>query len=237
MGGAASKSTADFITEIAINVMTKNAQQARIAATQTATFKATGGAVIKNIKVRQTLDVVQNAISKNINETDLQTQIVEQIQQTAEAQGTWGAGVASATETSVKDLVSQTFTTENLQKCAAQLSQTVSFEAEEKGMITDVDVEQAMTVFQKCISESITNNKNYTAVDRALSQTATATVSSPLDALMGFFGSTMGIILLIIIGIVIFAFFFGKKIINWIFPGEKPPEGPVVPMEGTPETL
>lgn len=219
MGASQSKTSVDIVNNSIINVITNNANNCTANSTQTQQVSLGGFGFLTNVTQSATLNV--SCLQKITMTTDLSTQIAQQIQQDAAAQSIALLPSYSGSNSTAKlaNYIQTNVTTNIIQNCATGAIQ--SQQVAVSGIQIGASATQTLNLFTKCMQTALNNNNVAQGIVQNTNQTASSTVTNPLDFLSGIFSSAvLGFIAVIILVIIVVYMMFG---------GSNPPPPVVIP--------
>jgi hypothetical protein len=224
MGGSSSKTSTELISEVISKHVTKNIQNCTTVVNVKQKLSASGkGSIIrigKNATINQTVSISINCIQKNVNVDSIKKQINHAISQTSTASGesilsVIGASGSDAIST-IRNVVNNVVTVENIQNCAAKVNQQQLFEASNGAQIIfdpGSSANQTLNMMNNCFADMTTKIMDQTGISSDIDQVADAKTTSPFAFISDIVGEISPfkmislffiLIITVIIGVVVY---------------------------------
>jgi len=215
MGGTKSKTTNEVFTDIAFKVVQRGVSSCVQAATQSQVMevKRTRGDVhIKGVDMRQSMSVDMKCALSSDMQSRVQAEIINQIQQYADAQGVALLSGLGSTKAEVESRIETIFDTyveqETIQESVMQNLQEQRLSVEDtRGnvIISNVSMEQSAEIVAEAIMTAAGYSEAIAEIADIVDQTAKAKEEGPLDSLFKMIGGIVNSWVFMIVGIVLVA--------------------------------
>ena len=192
MGASVTKSSSEIIAEAIVNVAIKSSSESQQAVDQSIivsnSYIGKGGEVLADSKI-----ILQSlADFKITNETI--NDIMSELKQVADAESMAMTASVSQNESKIRQVLSSSLESVMVHRCAQIVKNTIEI----RGSVVEGRVRSAVDITTKCLSKSITNNKDIKQVTADVDSKAKSVAS-----LLSFgFGGTM-VMLFIVIAIIV----------------------------------
>lgn len=224
MGASQSQNSTDVINQTITNVITNNTNECSSNVNQNQVVNLGGVGAGNNISQTATLSL--SCLQKIKMDNNLATQIATAIQQAAQASGIALAAdySSSSNTTNLSNYIQTNITTNNLQKCFAQISQNQNVST--AGYQFNNTVSQSTALITSCLQNMLAKNKVANGIVQDIKQKAKSTQKNPLN----FLGNMMTDIVVIIIGVIVFVIVIALILVKGGGSNQTPSQGATVYM-------
>jgi hypothetical protein len=213
MGASVSSTEVKNLTNIMNNVIMQTIQSCVTQVSQTQDVHAAnyGFQFGNSTGITQNTIVKSDCFSDTQKQTDLQNQLIDTIKNYSTASGVGIVGIMSASvsesNTRIENNIRNSVKMENIQKNYNAIMQAQGVNITNYGVqfFGSTQVVQGAQVFAQATMQEIAKTGLLDSIKTSIDQTSTATVTNPLEALAGLFGS-IGMAIFAVIGFIIFIF-------------------------------